>query len=55
MLYFRHIISKKGRKQINNYHNIKEAREFYLIIGTIYVIIIERGFSLLSVLHKASF
>lgn len=39
MLYFRRIISKKGRKQIDNCHSIKEAGEFYLIIYIIYVYI----------------
>lgn len=43
MLYFSHI-SKKGRKQINNCHSIKEAVEFYLIIYVIYVYVKKEDF-----------
>lgn len=55
LLYFRHIISKEGGKQINSCHSIKEAGEFYLNIDIMHVYIKKGGFSLLSVLHKVSF
>lgn len=36
LLYFRHIISKEGGKQINSCHSIKEAGEFYRYHACIY-------------------